>query len=260
MTQFDATKAAATIVSHWRAGTKLHELVLGQRPRSIAEGYAAQQQLANGRDVVGWKIAATSKAGQQHIGVDGPLAGRIFADRLLLPDGQASMRGNAMAAAECEFVFVLGEDIPPRDRPYDRATVMAAVASLHPGLELPDSRYEDFLAAGAAALVADNACAHWMVLGDSCSKPWRDVDLAGHPTRLLINGAVATSGYGRDALGDPRDALCWLANAQVDIGISLRAGQFVTTGVTGAPTPIRAGDEIIADLGEFGQVCVRLTA
>ena len=29
----------------------------------------------------GWKIAATSRAGQQHINVDGPLAGRLLADR-----------------------------------------------------------------------------------------------------------------------------------------------------------------------------------
>ena len=40
------------------------------------EGYAIQAMLANlsGQGIDGWKIAATSRAGQAHIAVDGPLA------------------------------------------------------------------------------------------------------------------------------------------------------------------------------------------
>ena len=39
----------------------------------------------------GWKLAATSPAGQRHIAVDAPLAGRLF-DRFRYPDGDCSRR------------------------------------------------------------------------------------------------------------------------------------------------------------------------
>ncbi len=46
------------------------------------------------------------------------------------------------------------------------ADVMAAVDSLHPAIELPDSRNLDFARVGAPQLIADNACAGWFILGE----------------------------------------------------------------------------------------------
>ena len=77
--------AARTLHDHWRAGTKLAALASSQRPRDRAEGYAIQAALAaysTGR-LFGWKIAATSEAGQKHINVDGPMAGRILSETVI---------------------------------------------------------------------------------------------------------------------------------------------------------------------------------
>ncbi len=57
---------------------------------------------------------------------------------------------------------------------------MDTVASLHPAIEVPDSRFADFTRAGAAQLVADNACAHQFVLGPPTEAEWRGLDLAAH--------------------------------------------------------------------------------
>ena len=122
------------------------------------------------------------------------------------------MFGNKMAAAECEFVFKLKSDLAPRKLPYSRDEVLNAVESLHPGLELPDSRFADFAAAGGPQLAADNACTHWMVIGEPTDADWRSVDLSQHKTYLRVDGVIATQGTGADVLGDPRDALTWLAN------------------------------------------------
>ncbi len=69
-----------------------------------------------------------------------------------------------MRVAEVEFAFTMGTDLPPRDVPYRLDEVMAAVASLHPAIEIPDSRYRSFTEVGAPQLIADNACAHQFVL------------------------------------------------------------------------------------------------
>jgi 2-keto-4-pentenoate hydratase len=258
----DHGEAARLIASHWRAGTKLDALPVALRPRSTADGYRAQAALAAALDdtAIGWKLAATAEPGQRHIGVSGPIAGRLFSRRVLAGGGELPMDGNRMRVAECEFVFELGTDLPPREAAYSREEVMAAVAHLRPGLELPDSRFADFAGAGEAQLAADDACAHWMVLGEPTREAWREVDLAAHATRLRINGHEVTTGQGADVLGDPRDALAWLANHHSLFGEGLVAGQVITTGVTGQPSPIREGDSIEADLGPFGVVGVRLCA
>ena len=67
-----------------------------------------------GQKTAGWKIAATSEAGQRHIGVSEPLAGRLFAD-FILPDGARRDAGPMhMRVVEAEFAFRFGRDLPPR--------------------------------------------------------------------------------------------------------------------------------------------------
>ena len=163
-----------------------------------------------------------------------------------------------MRVAEAEFAFRLGADLPPGERPYQQDEVMAAVAALHPAIELPDSRFTDFAAAGGVQLAADNACAHLFVLGPETQTDWRGIDLAAHPVALHINGKPASRGRGGDALGDPRAALTWLANCEAVKPDGLRAGQVVTTGVCGQPTPVQPGDRVLADFGPLGQVDVTL--
>ena len=104
--------------------------------------------------------------------VSAPIPGRLLTSRCLEDGADVPMQGNRMLVAECEFVFRLGQDLPPRETPYTSDEVMAAVASLHPGLELPDSRFADFTAVGAAQLAADNACTHWMVIGAATTVNW----------------------------------------------------------------------------------------
>jgi 2-keto-4-pentenoate hydratase len=254
----DQTAAAAkTLHDHWQAGTKISDLDPSQRPRSRAEGYAIQAAMQAYGSLFGWKIAATSEAGQKHINVAGPLAGRIFADRVIGDGGTASMAGNEMRVGEPEFAFRIGRSLPPRTALYSVAEVLAAVDTLHPAIELPDSRFADFVKAGEAQLIADNACAHLFVLGEPTAADWRAVDLVEHRPVVTLRGQRFV-GYGGNVLGDPRVALTWLANELRALGVALKAGEVVTTGTCHPPLPIRSGDKFAADFGVFGRVSVAL--
>src|SRR3954454_13314733 len=112
--------AAQTLHEHWRAGTKLAVLDEPQCPRNRAEGYAIQAAIEkySTTHLFGWKIAATSEAGQKHINVDGPMAGRILAETVIADGGTASMAGNEMRVAEPEFAFRMRADLPARSTPY----------------------------------------------------------------------------------------------------------------------------------------------
>jgi 2-keto-4-pentenoate hydratase len=254
----DQTAAAAkTLHDHWQAGTKIGDLDPPLRPRNRAEGYAIQAAMQSYGNLFGWKIAATSEAGQKHINVAGPLAGRIFAERVIADGGTASMAGNEMAVGEPEFAFRMGRSLPPRPTPYSVEEALAAVDTLHPAIELPDSRFADFVKAGEAQLIADNACAHLFVLGAPTTVDWRAVDLVEQRPVVTLRGQRFV-GHGKNVLGDPRVALTWLANELRQLGVSLKAGEVVTTGTCHAPLPIQSGDMFAADFGIFGKVSVAL--
>ena len=68
--------------------------------------------------MVGWKIAATSDAGQKHIGVDGPLAGPLLANRVLENGATIPLDGNVMQVAEAEFAFRFRIGLPRRAHDY----------------------------------------------------------------------------------------------------------------------------------------------
>ena len=109
----DATWAQAAsdlLYDTWMRGDVIDALPEGIRPETRAEGYAVQALLEKRfkAPLWGWKIAATSTAGQAHIGVDGPLAGRIFAERVLAPGATVPAGANRMEVAgktEGEFDF-----------------------------------------------------------------------------------------------------------------------------------------------------------
>ena len=249
--------ASKTLHDHWRAGTKFEGLDISQQPRDRAEGYAIQAAIEkySSESLFGWKIAATSEAGQKHINVDGPMAGRILAETVIPDGGTASMAGNEMRVAEPEFAFRMRVDLPARSTPYTLQQVLDAVDTLHPAIEIPDSRFADFVSAGAAQIIADNACAHLFVLGQPATSDWRSLDLVEEKPVVTLRGQQFV-GHGKNVLGDPRVALTWLANELRQLGVTLKAGRVITTGTCHPPLPIQSGDFCAVDFGSLGRVSV----
>ena len=251
----------------WQNGRRLQSLPEEVRPRTRDEGYAVQATLESRRSapLFGWKIAATSLVGQKHINVTGPLAGRLLHERvtdLSRRSGEAAKAElpfgvNHMKVAEAEFAFRMARDLPPRAQPYSVDEVLDAVGTLHPAIEVPDSRFDDFTIVGAPQLIADNACAHLFVLGRPAPDVWREIDLVDHRA-IGTAGSVTREGKGANVLGDPRVALAWLVNELSGLGIALKAGEVVTTGTCLVPLPIAPGVDVFANFGALGSVSARI--
>lgn len=257
-------QAAEILWGTWQQGTVIESLPQECRPLTRAEGYRVQSAIearSSGR-LFGWKIAATSVAGQRHIQVDGPIAGRLLRERAHPSGSRLSLAGNRMAVAEPEFAFRMGRDIPSRHQTYTADEVLAAVAHLHPAIEVPDSRFAVFTSAGEAQLIADNACAHEFVLGDAAPQAWRNIDLSTHNVQGRVSGTArsyARQGSGAAVLGSPLVALVWLVNELSSLGITLQCDQVVTTGACTVPLEVEAGDQVIADFGALGAVAVNFS-
>ena len=260
LTEAQCEAAADVLLRHWAETARIATLPESLRPATRWEGYAVAVALArqSGSMVAGWKIAATSEAGQKHINVDGPLIGRILANRLLEPGALVPLGDNIMRVAEAEFAFGFAKDLPPRALPYSQEEALDAVGALHLSIEVPDSRYEDFTKVGAAQLIADTACASWLVLGPALDRPWRHLDLSAHAVKGLRNGAVVAEGTGKAVLGDPRKALTWFVNEASTYCGGVKAGQFVTTGTCIVPIAIAPGDEVTIDYGVLGALTCKI--
>jgi 2-keto-4-pentenoate hydratase len=262
----NASTLAQQVWEHWQSGQAMPHFAALMRPTTREAGYAAQAALAGlvGAQLAGWKIAATSEAGQKHIGVSGPLAGRSFADRIKPLGAAISLAGNRMCVAEPEMTFQFARDLPPRTAPYTAAEVMDAVADLYIAVEVPNSRFADFVHAGEASLIADNACAHEYVKGAAAPAAWRTLDLAAHAvTAAVVRGdgqAWHRAGSGAAVLCDPRVALTWLVNELRVLGLGTQAGLFVTTGTCMQPLEVTPGDTVEVDFGVLGRLSVDFEA
>lgn len=262
---FPTRQAALLLWQHRQAGTVIDALPDALRPHDAAAGLAIQAELpaVAGDRVIGWKIAATSRAGQAHIRVGGPLPGRILAGFVHAVGDTVPLAGNRMRVAEPEIAFRFAFDLPPQAAPRGVDKVLAAVASVHPAFEVPDSRLADFARAGEAQLLADDACCGRFVFGAAAPEGWRQVDLATLAVHATVTGSdgtarLAREGSGQAVLGDPRVALAWLVNALSAQGLTLRAGDTVSTGTCMVPLAIEPGDRVQADYGPLGRLALRL--
>jgi 2-keto-4-pentenoate hydratase len=252
-----AVQAAGVIWSAWTGGVLLDGLPSDVRPRDADEGFEVQQALeilAGPR--LGWKIAATSAAGQAHIGVTGPLPGRLFS-RFAFGEGSVLASDHLhMAVVEAEFAFRLRESLDAAGE-MSRGDVEAAVDALFLAIEIPDSRFREFEKVGGPQLLADNACAGRFVLGPEVPG-WRRLDLAQQPVSISIDGRTVAQGAGSNVLAHPLAALTWVVNDLARRGSPVLAGELVTTGTTTVPAPIRPGVSVRAVFPSLGEVRLRL--
>lgn len=202
----------------------------------MAEAYRAQQAFVTrrrettGAGIAGYKIALTSKAMQDFVGVGHPLLGTIFDDTVHASPAEISLASFQRVGIEFELAVRLGRDVPAATESYDAESIAPFVDAVIPAFELIEDRnavYENF---DALSLVADNAWSAGVILGTPVAD-WRGLDLAATPARLEANGEVETATTGA-ALGNPLTALAWAANELGAQGRPLSPGMIVMTGST----------------------------
>lgn len=256
MTSEDAIRAASErLVEAQRSGVPCAPVRDLIGTDDLAAAYAVQmgvvrRRLEAGARVVGRKIGATSKAVQDQLGVDQPDFGYLLDDMDVSGHGPVSMSGLLQPRVEAEVAFVLAEDVDPGD-PEELTVddVRAAVEAALPALEIVDSRIAGW-DIGFTDTVADCASSGLYVVGDdalplAALEP-REVDMT-----LSIAGEVRSAGNGAACLGDPLEALRWLAVQAARFGDPLRRGHLVLSGALGPFVPFAPGDRVTAEISGF---------
>ena len=219
----------------------------GAAPLDEAEAYAIQALVAGQLGpVVAWKVGA---AGAMATPFYAPIhAATLWSDGDRLPADRFHLIG-----VEAEIAYRLGHDLPPRERPYTRSEVLAAVASMHPAIEIADSRFVDRAAVDPLSQRADQLSHGALAVGPA-QLAWQAIDPVREPVRLTIQDVVRAEAVGGNSAVDPVRLLEWLANVGSHALGGLRAGQVVTTGSCTGTLFEAPGIRIRAEFANLGQI------
>ncbi|WP_340537830.1 2-keto-4-pentenoate hydratase [Nocardioides sp. GXZ039] len=221
--------------------------------------YAVQRRLharrtAAGASVVGRKIGLTSPAVQQQLGVDQPDFGVLYEDMAFDDGATLPVRRLLQPRVEAEIAFGLSEDLDGDDLDLDR--VRAAIGWAAPALEICDSRIREWdISFGDT--VADNASAGLFVLGEA-RLPLDRVEPREVTMTMSVTGQETSTGTGAACLGDPLQAVLWLARQSTAFGQPLRAGEVILSGALSPMRPLLPGASAHAVIDGLGEVTTRL--
>lgn len=212
---------------------------------SVDEAYALQRQyqqllfeegLGN---IVGYKIALTSQAMQEMVGVDHPLAGAIFESALQTGNVQIALQDFQHLGLEFELAVKLKGSLGPIAGGHNVESVASAVGSIAPAFELVEDRDADYSNIDAYSLIAENCWNAGVIIGDYRAD-YDVANLALCATSLTVDGEMQDSAKVGDVMGHPFEVVAWVANLLLDQGRQLEAGMMVMTGSsmkTRFPTP-----------------------
>ena len=197
-------------------------------PPDLGEAYKIRAafeavETARGRGAVaGYKIGLTTPIMQKLCGVDEPCYGAIFASEVHHRRAELAVKSYCRLGIETEIAVRLGEDLR-----------------------------HDYKRLSAAAMVAGNVWNAGAVIGTPATD-WRRLDLASVTARLTIDGGEIGNGKGGDVMGNPLNALAWLAGKLAAAGTPLRRGMIV---LTGSMVPIQfpsASDHALVEVEGLG--------
>src|ERR1700733_2750922 len=169
MTPDQIERAAATLVAA-RKGSAIAALPADAVPQSEADSYQIQDAVIAklGEKIGGWKVGISPFGGH--------FAAPIYASTVVPSPAMLPARGFKIIGIECEIGFRFNQALPARTQPYTRHEVLAA-ASLHPTIEVVDSRYQDFRSLDRLLALADNQNNGALVYGPAAAN-WDGIDLA----------------------------------------------------------------------------------
>ncbi|MDA3129598.1 2-keto-4-pentenoate hydratase [Aliibacillus thermotolerans] len=207
-------------------------------------------KLENGAKVVGKKIGLTSKAMQEMLGVNIPDYGHLL-DYMIYREKEAiSLEPFIQPKVEFEIGFVLKDKL--QGPGVTTEDVIKATDYVVPAIEIIDSRIHDWKFKFEDT-VADNGSSAGAILGKN-KKELSDISLPEVKMSLYKNDEFIESAYGSAVMGNPMEAVAWLANEVGHYDISLNPGEIILSGALSKAMSIEPGDHFKADFENLGTV------
>jgi len=242
-----ARRAARVLLKARQSGVRLHALPDDVRPTTSAEAYAIQDVVIQEIGAIGgWKVGAKSPSAE-------PNCAPLPAALILRSPQLFAAKTFALNGVEAELAFTVARDLPRRSAPYHEAEMPAAMASMHPAIEVVDSRFLDLANTDALSLLADFQSHGALVLGTGIGLP-HSFAFDEQMVRLDSEGVRVIEAKGSNAAGNLARLLAWLANHAAARSRGLRRGDVITTGSWTGLRFCSPGTRVHADFPSIGTV------
>lgn len=253
----DIKKAATALMEAESLKKPIEPFTSSTEAISVDDAYQIQlyniaRKVEKGAVIEGKKIGLTSKVMQEMFNVNEPDYGHIL-DDMIYGDGETvSLNKFIQPKVEFEIAFVLKKDIKGPGVTVD--DVIEATAYAVPAIEIIDSRIKDWQFKYEDT-VADNGSSAGAVIGRN-RVDLSKIDLPSVNMTVYKNGEYMDSATGAAVMGNPLNAVAWLANALGRYDISLFAGEVILAGALSKAVPIEDGDTFKAEFSDLGEVSV----
>lgn len=241
--------AALLLAARSDPARRIASLPAALKPQSLAEALAVQHEVASSFAIGGWKVGAPG---------GNVVCGALPAATIQPSPARLAAAAHPLRMVESEVAFRLGADLPPRDTPYSRAEVTAALASMHPVIEVCESRYVEPNDFDLPCQLADTQSHGGLVWGPGTTD-WHGIDLGAEHCRQLVNGVLDAERTGYP-FGDILRLVEWLANQGSVWAGGLKAGQFVTCGSWSGANRVAPGATVQAIFGSLGEAVITYEA
>ena len=212
-----------------------------------------QRKLSKGRSLAGLKAGLTSFAKMKQMGVDSPVFGFMTDDYAVPHGGEVRTSELIHPKVEPEIAFVLKKAL--KGPGCHIAAVLEATDFVLPGIEVIDSRYQDFKF-DLKSVIADNTSASRFVVGGSPTR-LNGLDLRTVGIVLEKNGEPVSFGAGAAVLGHPATAIAMLANHLGARGREIPAGTLILSGGITEAVPVQSGDHVTLRVQGMGSTSLR---
>lgn len=223
----------------------------------MEDSYRIQERVvsrfqADGRSIKGYKIGLTSKAMQEMAGSTEPDYSAML-DHMFYPEAGESPRADWLQPlVEIELAFVMKDRL--QGPGINVADVIRAVDFVVPAIEIVDFRVAFGPGMDVRDTIADLAAVGGVILGGN-PVDLRDIDVRNIGGSLLINGESKEQGRSDAVLGNPLNAVAWLANKLSEFDVCFEQGDVILSGSFIRAIPVNAGDTVVArfdnDLGDI---------
>ena len=257
-------ETAASIISSARINkTKLADISKDYRPAEEHESYKIQNLVNHQLSTkgfglqVGYKIGCTTPVMQKYLNIHNPCAGVIFESTVHKNFGQTKHSDYQYPGVECEIAVSLSKDMNKKSVNYTDTSVIEHVDTVMAAIEIVDDRWDDYHTVSTPTLIADNFFGAGCILGNK--NKITDLNLNSITGFMKINNKTVGSGTGKDIMGNPFNALAWLANLNVNMGTPLKSGQFILLGSIVETKWVNKGDLVEIEIDKLGKASIEFT-
>ena len=223
------------------------------QPTSLEEAYFMQDAMANALEPDGvraWKVGAPAPDATP---MYGPMISCwIVDDASVLTEPRYRLRG-----LEAEISFLIGKDLPPRETPYTREEVVAAIASCHPAIEELEAGVTDPAKVARFTMIGDLQMHGGFVHGPAV-EGWQNIDFGKESVSLSVDCAIRVERTASNTAGtDLLRLVMYLANEGAARVGGLKRGNWITTGSWTGNTFASAGSQVNVRFSTAGSVSLR---